>query len=68
MFYEKYFPASKRNAKELEFMRLQQGNMSLSEYTAKFDELCKFSTNEIWTKYGSVLSSKVAYGKIFWHQ
>ena len=42
-FYEKYFPVSMRNAKELEFMRLQQGNMSAAEYTAKFEELCKFS-------------------------
>ena len=44
VFYEKYFPASVRNAKELEFMRLQQGNMSVFEYAAKFKELCKFLT------------------------
>ena len=43
-FYQKYFPASIRNAKELEFMQLQQGGKSMLEYIAKFEELCKFST------------------------
>ena len=53
-FYQKYFPASVRNAKELEFMHLRQGNSSISEYIAKFEELCKFSTiyqrnpDEVW--------------------
>ena len=42
-FYEKYFPASIRNAKELEFMSLHKGFMNVAEYTAKFEELCKFS-------------------------
>ena len=43
-FYEKYFPSSVRNAKELEFMSLRQGTMNVAEYTAKFEEQCKFST------------------------
>ena len=43
-FYEKYFPVSMRNAKEMEFLRVYQGGMSIAEYTAKFEELCKFST------------------------
>ena len=43
-FYQKYFPASVRNAKELEFMQLCQENKSVSEYITKFEELCKFST------------------------
>ncbi|XP_027337088.1 uncharacterized protein LOC113850732 [Abrus precatorius] len=53
-FYQKYFPAFIRNAKELEFMQLHQGNSSISEYIANFEELCKFSTiyqknpNEVW--------------------
>ena len=33
-----------RNAKELEFMSLRQGTMNVVEYTAKFEEPCKFST------------------------
>ena len=53
-FYENYFPASIRNAKELEFMQLRHGGKSIAEYTTKFEELCKFSTiyqdnpNEHW--------------------
>ena len=53
-FYQKYFPASVRNAKELEFMHLHQGNSSISEYIAKFEELCKISSiyqrnpDEVW--------------------
>ena len=47
-FYQKYFPPSVRNAKELEFMQLYQGNRSVSEYIAKSEELCKFSTIYQW--------------------
>ena len=43
-FYQKYFPVSIWDAKELEFMQLQQGGRSALEYIAKFEELCKFST------------------------
>ena len=44
IFCKKYFPASVRNVKELMIMRLQQGNMSVLKYIAKFKELSKFST------------------------
>ena len=53
-FYQKYFPAFVRNAKELEFLQLRQGGRSVLEYIPKFEELCKFSTiyqrnpNEVW--------------------
>ena len=43
-FYEKYFPVSMSNAKELEFMILYQGTMNIIEYTTKFEEVSKFST------------------------
>ena len=43
-FYQKYIPPSVHNAKEMEFMQLRQGNSGISEYIAKFEELCKFST------------------------
>ena len=43
-FYEKYLPALVRNAKEHEFMKLQQATMSIAEYMAKIEELCKLST------------------------
>ena len=41
-FYEKYFSISMRNVKDLEFMSLHQGTMTITKYTTKFKELCKF--------------------------
>ncbi|XP_016196058.1 uncharacterized protein LOC107637125 [Arachis ipaensis] len=32
-----------RNAKELELMQLKQGQMTVADYTSKFEELCHFS-------------------------
>ncbi|XP_057760411.1 uncharacterized protein LOC130980783 [Arachis stenosperma] len=42
-FYKKYFPESAREPKEMELMQLNQGFMSVVEYTNKFEELCRFS-------------------------
>ncbi|XP_052113753.1 uncharacterized protein LOC127744923 [Arachis duranensis] len=42
-FYKKYFPTSVRNARELELLQLKQGQMTITEYTSKFEELCRFS-------------------------
>ncbi|RYR78549.1 hypothetical protein Ahy_A01g003373 isoform A [Arachis hypogaea] len=42
-FYKKYFPLSVRESKEMEFLQLRQGRMSIAEYTEKFERLCKFS-------------------------
>ncbi|XP_016200015.1 uncharacterized protein LOC107641021 [Arachis ipaensis] len=42
-FYKKYFPSSVRNGKELELLQLKQGQMTITEYTSKFEELCRFS-------------------------
>ncbi|XP_047174050.1 uncharacterized protein LOC124841765 [Vigna umbellata] len=50
-FYEEYFPDSVRFAKEVEFLQLLQGGMSVSEYTNKFKHLVRFNTmatNEEW--------------------
>ena len=44
VFYQKYFPTSIQNAKELEFLQFRQGGTSVSEYVAKFEEMFKFST------------------------
>nr|KYP75970.1 hypothetical protein KK1_020184 [Cajanus cajan] len=41
--FEKYFPNDVRRAKEIEFMQLKQGNMSVGEYASKFEELRKYS-------------------------
>ncbi|KAL4337515.1 hypothetical protein AHAS_Ahas12G0117900 [Arachis hypogaea] len=42
-FYKKYFPSSVKNAKELELLQLKQGQMTVTEYTSRFKELCHFS-------------------------
>ncbi|CAJ2636207.1 unnamed protein product [Trifolium pratense] len=42
-FLRKYFPADISNKKVVEFMELKQGNMSVAEYSVKFEELCAFS-------------------------
>ncbi|MCI84713.1 pol polyprotein, partial [Trifolium medium] len=36
-FLRKYFPADVKNKKVVEFMELKQGNMSVAEYSAKFE-------------------------------
>ena len=38
-FYEKYFPESVWDEKEVEFMELIQGNKTVLRYEAKFTEL-----------------------------
>ncbi|XP_052735054.1 uncharacterized protein LOC108319991 [Vigna angularis] len=43
-FYEEYFPDSVCFAKEVEFLQLVQGGMSVSEYTNKFKHLVRFNT------------------------
>ncbi|XP_017406657.1 uncharacterized protein LOC108319870 [Vigna angularis] len=50
-FYEEYFPDSVRFTKEVKFLQLVQGGMSVSEYTNKFKHLVRFNTmatNEEW--------------------
>jgi len=42
VFLEKYFPEDVRNRKEMEFLELKQGNMTVAEYTAKFEELVRY--------------------------
>ena len=41
-FLNRYFPEDVRGKKEIEFLELKQGNMSVTEYAAKFVELAKF--------------------------
>ncbi|KAF1864718.1 hypothetical protein Lal_00032038 [Lupinus albus] len=37
-FLHKYFPADLKRKKEMEFLKLEQGNMSVGEYAAKLEE------------------------------
>jgi len=41
-FLNRYFPEDVRGKKEIEFLELKQGDMSVTEYAAKFLELAKF--------------------------
>ncbi|XP_050916491.1 uncharacterized protein LOC127131619 [Lathyrus oleraceus] len=41
-FMRKYYPEDVRGKKEIEFLELKQGNMSVTNYAAKFVELSKF--------------------------
>jgi hypothetical protein len=54
IFLNKYFPTNVKDQKEVEFLTLQQGDMSVYEYVAKFESLARFSSNlqnqpdEVW--------------------
>ncbi|XP_058099827.1 uncharacterized protein LOC131244199 [Magnolia sinica] len=41
-FLEKYFPRSCRSTKIAQFLKLEQGNMTVPHYEAKFDELSRY--------------------------
>lgn len=43
LFLKKYFPLTKRDEKEIKFLQLTQGSLSLVEYKRKFNELCRFT-------------------------
>ncbi|MCI09380.1 GRAS family transcription factor, partial [Trifolium medium] len=40
-FLAKYFPVDVRTKKEIEFLKLEQGNMTVAEYARKFEELSR---------------------------
>ncbi|XP_028214965.1 uncharacterized protein LOC114397031 [Glycine soja] len=42
VFLEKYFLEDVTNKKEMEFLELKQGNMTVAEYAAKFEELVRY--------------------------
>ena len=47
LFMVKYFPATARNAKAQEFLKLRQGTMTIMEYVAKFTELARFADDYV---------------------
>ena len=49
-FYKKYFPDSVRQQKVGEFVRLEQRDLTVDQYEAKFTELSRFSPQLIATK------------------
>ncbi|KAL8147109.1 hypothetical protein AgCh_004723 [Apium graveolens] len=42
LFWEKYFPCYIKNQMEIKFLELKQGNLSVTDYEAKFTELARF--------------------------
>ena len=42
-FLEKFFPRQTRREKEKEFDSLKQGNMTIGEYSMKFEALLRYS-------------------------
>ncbi|XP_010648083.1 uncharacterized protein LOC104878882 [Vitis vinifera] len=49
-FYKKYFPDSVRRQKVGEFVRLEQGDLTMAQYEAKFTELSRFAPQLIATE------------------
>ena len=49
-FYKKYFPDSVRRQKVGEFVRLEQEDMTVAQYEAKFIELSRFAPQLIATE------------------
>ncbi|XP_057960665.1 uncharacterized protein LOC131152809 [Malania oleifera] len=43
IFFDRYFPASSREAKITEFLNLKQGQLSVQQYAARFIELSRFA-------------------------
>ena len=45
LFLNKYFPSNVKDQKEIEFLTLQKGDMTMDEYVARFESLARFSNN-----------------------
>ena len=39
---EKYFPEDMKNRKEMKFLELKQGSMTVAKYAAKFENLVRY--------------------------
>ena len=54
LFMGKYFPASARHTKSLEFLELKQGTMTVLGYAANFIELARFADDYVATNMAKV--------------
>src|SRR5262249_52456169 len=49
MFFEKYFPLTYRNQMSIQFLEIRQGENSVDEYIARFDNLSRFAPHMVST-------------------
>src|SRR5262249_912409 len=49
MFFEKYFPPTYRNQMRIQFLEIRQGENSVDEYIAHFDNLSRFAQHIVST-------------------
>ena len=54
MFMGKYFPDTARHAKAQEFLKLNQGAMTVMDYVARFMELARFADDYVATDMAKV--------------
>ncbi|XP_057965432.1 uncharacterized protein LOC131155994 [Malania oleifera] len=54
VFYDRYFPATTRNAKAEEFFNLTQGHLTVQQYDARFVELSRFSPFMVLDEYQKI--------------
>ncbi|XP_028072454.1 uncharacterized protein LOC114274676 [Camellia sinensis] len=47
LFLNKYFPSTIRREQVKEFQNLEQGNMTVTQYAAKFEELARYATRYV---------------------
>lgn len=74
IFLEKYFPSTVKGRKAREFVNLVQGELSVAEYQAKFEQLMRFAPNMILDEFTkakrfeeglkSIIQEKVAILKL----
>ena len=50
VFFENYFPTSMQGRMEIKFLELKQGDMTVPQYAAKFNELARFAPHQVDTE------------------
>ena len=50
LFFENYFSQSLKDRMEIKFLDLKQGDLTVTQYTAKFNELSRFAPHQVTTE------------------
>ncbi|XP_024018743.1 uncharacterized protein LOC112090813 [Morus notabilis] len=66
LFNEHFFPPSYRDEKAMEFMGLQQGDMTVRDYKAKFNELSRFAPSLTESEHMKCLKFERGLKGVFW--